>query len=289
MKIEKLNENQIRCILSRSDLEQRKLRLSELARGSAKAKSLFQDMMQQAYAELGFEVDNIPLMIEAIPVSGDCLILVVTKVDDPDELDERFPDFSGVFSIQGEPGEGEFSEMPDDIEDELEETDDFQEMMEEDGDMDSLEEAEDFSPEEDPKAGASAPFSDPFDLLGNFTEAIAQAKKELLKQKKKDHAPLITSQIYQFSCLDDIISLSGFVAPFFEGRSDLYKDPADGLYYLILHQNDASRDAYDRACIIASDYGHQIAAGYGTMSYFKEHFTTILKETALEQLHHLNG
>ena len=71
MKIEKINENQIRCTLTKSDLEERHIRLSELAYGSDKAKDLFRDMMQQANTEFGFEADNIPLMIEAIPVSAD--------------------------------------------------------------------------------------------------------------------------------------------------------------------------------------------------------------------------
>lgn len=38
MKIEKINENQIRCTLTKSDLEERHIRLSELAYGSEKAK-----------------------------------------------------------------------------------------------------------------------------------------------------------------------------------------------------------------------------------------------------------
>ena len=62
MKIEKLNDNQIRCTLTREDLISRKIRLSELTYGSEKAKSLFQDMMSQASRDLGFEVDNTPLM-----------------------------------------------------------------------------------------------------------------------------------------------------------------------------------------------------------------------------------
>ena len=94
MKLEKLNDNQIRCTLSRADLDKRHLRLSELAYGSAKARALFRDLIRQASDELGFEADNIPLMIEAIPVSSDCLVLVVTKVEDPDELDTRFSRFS---------------------------------------------------------------------------------------------------------------------------------------------------------------------------------------------------
>ncbi len=51
-------------------------------------------MMQQAQIEFGFEADNIPLMIEAIPVNLDSIILIITKVEDPEELDTRFSRFS---------------------------------------------------------------------------------------------------------------------------------------------------------------------------------------------------
>ncbi len=90
MKIEKLNENQIRCTLTRADLAARHLKLSELAYGTEKAKSLFRDMMQQASFDFGFEAEDIPLMIEAIPVSSDSIVLIITKVEDPEELDTRF-------------------------------------------------------------------------------------------------------------------------------------------------------------------------------------------------------
>ena len=46
MKIEKISDNQIRCTLTRADLADRQLQLSELAYGTEKAKSLFRDMMQ---------------------------------------------------------------------------------------------------------------------------------------------------------------------------------------------------------------------------------------------------
>ena len=60
MKIEKVNENQIRCTLTREDLASRELKISELAYGTEKAKSLFRDMMQQANFEFGFTpVDDI--------------------------------------------------------------------------------------------------------------------------------------------------------------------------------------------------------------------------------------
>ena len=93
MKIEKINDNQIRCTLTRADLAARHLKLSELAYGTEKAKMLFHDMMQQASSELGFEADDIPLMIEAIPASPDSIVLIITKVENPEELDTRFSKF----------------------------------------------------------------------------------------------------------------------------------------------------------------------------------------------------
>ena len=94
MKIEKINENQIRCTLTKDDLAERQIKLSELAYGTEKVKTLFRDMMQQAAYEFGFEAEDIPLMIEAIPLSADTIILVVTKVEYPEELDTRFSKFS---------------------------------------------------------------------------------------------------------------------------------------------------------------------------------------------------
>ena len=94
MKIEKINENQIRCTLTKEDLDSHQIRISELAYGTEKAKKLFRDMMQQAQIQFGFEADNIPLMIEAIPVSPESIILIITKVEDPEELDTRFSKFA---------------------------------------------------------------------------------------------------------------------------------------------------------------------------------------------------
>ena len=102
MTIEKINDSQIRCTLTSADLASREIKLSELAYGTEKAKSLFQDMMRQAHYECGFESDNSPLMIEAIPVAPDSIVLIITKVEDPEELDTRF----SKFSASGDDAEG---------------------------------------------------------------------------------------------------------------------------------------------------------------------------------------
>uniref|UniRef100_UPI0006D1CC38 adaptor protein MecA n=1 Tax=Clostridium sp. NkU-1 TaxID=1095009 RepID=UPI0006D1CC38 len=94
MKIERINENQIRCTLTSFDLSVRNLNLGELAYGSEKARNLFREMIQKASNEVGFEAEDIPLMVEAIPLSNESVMLVITKIDDPEELDTRFAKFS---------------------------------------------------------------------------------------------------------------------------------------------------------------------------------------------------
>lgn len=115
MKIEKVNDHQIRCTLTREDLLSRELKISELAYGTDKAKDLFRDMMQQAACEFGFEAEDIPLMIEAIPLNAECIVLIVTKVEDPEELDTRFARFAPSVNEDGDYSDAEYPEITDEV------------------------------------------------------------------------------------------------------------------------------------------------------------------------------
>lgn len=284
MKLEKLSDTQIRCTLSKEDLSQRQLHLSELAYGSEKAKELFRDMMQQASIELGFEADNIPLMIEAIPISNDCLVLVVTKVEDPDELDTRFSRFSKINV------DDSFDENFSDIDDT-----DFEEMdfLDDEDDIDMDDEPLPFSPSSDfDNADSDASTSskersaidDALDLIAPFTQAIAQAKKEAMRKKKENRSSVQDCQYYSFQNFSQAAQLGAFLAPFFEGESSLYKDSFSNNYYMILRKTQSENDTFHRACNIAADFGVRISASYATPAYFREHFETILEENAVEML-----
>ena len=284
MKLEKLSDTQIRCTLSKEDLSQRQLHLSELAYGSEKAKELFRDMMQQASIELGFEADNIPLMIEAIPISNDCLVLVVTKVEDPDELDTRFSRFSKINV------DDSFDEDFSDIDDT-----DFEEMdfLDDEDDIDMDDEPLPFSPSSDfDNADSDASTSskersaidDALDLIAPFTQAIAQAKKEAMRKKKENRSSVQDCQYYSFQNFSQAAQLGAFLAPFFEGESSLYKDSFSNNYYMILRKTHSENDTFHRACNIAADFGVRISASYATPAYFREHFETILEENAVEML-----
>ena len=82
MKIEKLNENQLRFTVWNSDLPDQDLTISDLTGHSEKADELIRYMMDKAREEFGFEADQQPVVVEAIPVNKDCIVFLVTKIDE---------------------------------------------------------------------------------------------------------------------------------------------------------------------------------------------------------------
>ncbi|SNU06751.1 adapter protein MecA 1/2 [Lachnospiraceae bacterium] len=85
MKIERLNENQLRFTVWSNDLPDEDFTIADLAGQTEKAEELIKYMMNKAREEFGFVVNEQPLVVEAIPVNKDCIVFLVTKVDSEDE------------------------------------------------------------------------------------------------------------------------------------------------------------------------------------------------------------
>lgn len=258
MKIEKINENQIRCTLTKADLEDRQIRLSELAYGTEKAKSLFRDMMQQANIEFGFEADNIPLMIEAIPISMDSIVLIITKVEDPDELDTRFSKFTPFASSGNDAGSTPPSiEGADDI------LDLFQKVY-------------------DARSKAAKKKSAKPESASAKTDTTPAAKSEPSEDDSEVKLELIRN--FTFHSLDDVILASKALNHFFNGKNSLYKDDFSEEYNLVLHQSGISPSDFNKVCNMLSEYGSGKAFSLAGEAHLIEHADCILSGHALEQL-----
>lgn len=245
MKFEKLNDNQIRCTLNQKDLSDRKLKLSELAYGSEKANALFHDMIAKASDECNFETENMPLMIEAIPVSPECLVLLITKVTDIDELDTRFSSFT-------QPSEGSEIDYPED----------------------------DFMPTADDVLNAyNRLMQDAWDADNPKT---AQKDSKVFPDEKKPICPM--SMIYSFDSLEEVITLARMISKKYYGENTLYKDSAEGKYYLVLKMSEHAPEDYNRICNIISDYGKFVMPEIGCLEYYEEHYDIIVKTKALQIL-----
>lgn len=245
MKIEKINENQIRCTLTREDLENHQIRISELAYGTEKAKKLFRDMMQQAQMQFGFEADNIPLMIEAIPVSTESIILIITKVEDPEELDTRFSKFAPY------KGNEQTENIQFDGADNI--IDIFQKLCE--AKLKNLTKKQP-SKDEDQKEAKSSPAA--------------------------EEVPVNLTRLYSFRHLDDVISASHGLNGFFTGENTLYKD-GTGRYQLVIRQSSCTPEEFNKVCNILSEYGAGKSFSLSGEAYLREHGEQITQD-ALQKL-----
>ena len=251
MKIEKINDNQIRCTLTKEDLDSHQIRISELAYGTEKAKRLFRDMMQQAQIQFGFEADNIPLMIEAIPVNAESVILIITKVEDPEELDTRFSKFAPFKG--NKPSDTVEIDGADNI------IDIFQKLCE--SKLKNLSQ----KPSEK-QAEPSAPQSE-------------EAKEKT--EQSQDTVRLI--RLYSFPGLDDVIAAAHGMNGFFTGSNTLYREGEDGIYQLVLHQSDCTPEEFNKVCNILSEYGVGRAFTPAGEAYLREHCRQI-SDNALQKL-----
>jgi len=272
MRIEKVNDNQIRCTLTKEDLADRQLKLSELAYGSEKAKSLFKDMMQQASFEFGFEAEDIPLMIEAIPVSNECIVLIITKVEDPEELDTRFSKFApSVHDNSENPLSDILENLADGADDVL---DLFKKLQSVTGQRNTGESKE--SSESD---------HDLTQMSDDDAKVVAKSafKKDLKKRLNEASQTMAVVRIYAFGDLDSIISLSKIISSFYQGENSLYRD-SDGDYLLSISKSDHTPADFNRVCNILAEYGTCIKSVNGSEAYLAEHHKPIICKNALQTL-----
>ncbi|MBR6322898.1 MAG: adaptor protein MecA [Lachnospiraceae bacterium] len=92
--MERINSNQIRIMLTNQDLQEWKLSIREMKYGSKDTTELFRQMIQKAVQQFSFNQDGLPLMIEAVPISQDSLLLIISAVEDAEELDPHFASFT---------------------------------------------------------------------------------------------------------------------------------------------------------------------------------------------------
>lgn len=248
MKIEKINDSQIRCILTKNELEMRDLKLSEIAYGSAKVKKLFRDMMQLAYVQCGFEAENIPLAIEVVPFR-DYASITITKVEDPEELDTRYSRFAPGVDAQG----GLLSEL-----DKLFRSITSAVPMQGNGEDLPFDDAADTLPFAQPQNASEQV---------NFKEAV--------------------NRYFYFDTWEELFDLACSVKDVTAFGSTLYRSvnrAQDGEYLLEIIKGDLPDEEFTDICSFVSEFGSMASTVETFPYYLTEHYEVILKDDALERL-----
>ena len=255
MRIEKINENSIRCILTSFDLSVRNLNLRELAYGSEKARKLFDEMMTRASNEVGFNAENTPIMIEAIPMMGNAIQIVITKVEEPEELDTRFSKFS---QSQASSSNDEWlRKLTHEL---LEGSEGLLQKLRESG------------------------------ILKDGAAPAGQSRGRASANGQQSQADISTDsegrelRAFAFDDLDKVIAASKVIASF-DTDSRLYKkDQEDSYYVLVLKCAQNSAEDFHKACNMTAEYGRKLRASAASLAYLDEHYMTVIADKAVQKL-----
>lgn len=220
MKIEKINNNQIKCVLNKNDLVSRHIKVSELAYGTEKAQELFKDMMEQASHKFGFETKNAPLMIEAVPLSSESIMLIITKVDNPEELEDKFVNL-------------------------------------------------------------------PSTKTRSFKKKDNAEQSNLPVQFKSDDSMVNTFFVYTFNSLNDVTTAVSNLIVFPTHNSTLYKDDKSNRYYLTVTADNIKRETSIIVHGVLAEYGEELQCQKSRLTYFNEHFNTLIKDNAISIIRNL--
>ena len=184
-------------------------------------------------------------------MSADSIILIITKVEDPEELDTRFAKFS-----QGNSA---------------------------DDNSDLLSALSSVKPEgADDILNLFQKIRDTHKALSSRAEnsdtnqsADSESEEDLYVELKK---------IYGFHRLDDVIHAAHILQGSYNGVNSLYKDTSDDSYHLILSKSSHTPEEFNRICNMLSEYGTGLKYTAGNEAYLVEHGEAIVRNEALQKL-----
>ncbi len=259
MTIDKVSDEQIRCIMDADDLAEKRIRLSELCYGTEAAKALFREVLRNASYRFGFHTENEPLQIEAVPISSERLLIIITKVTYPEEMDTRFADYSDYdledFDPQDYQYYGDEPEFP-----ETTLADDVITHY-----------AKDDRKSEDKKSH------------GGFVPGIVPSADV----KDQDVTlPRQLKRMYRFDSIDTVIRAAHVIADYYRGHNSLFKDQ-DGRYHLLVCMDDHTPVEFNKICNNLAEYGVIEKLPAGVEGRMEEHGNRIIGDMALQELRKL--
>lgn len=246
MQLEKHDEKNLYCYITENDLNDLEIFHNNLAYGSNDFRKLLSVIMMKAGEECQFTTYDLPLLAEAVPLKNQELFIQISAIDEAEELDPRFAQFSPSI----------FEEL--DLDDEH--TDD---------DMIASEDL--YIPEDTGVGKPSFP---------------AVQETAAFSQKRRSSGPKMHKTVYTFETYDTLITAlhsAGKADQFLQTRSTLYFQPESKTYYLILlrHQNTAAVRA-----LLASfcEYATARPLTSSTHAWLTEHCRCLIRTNAIPRL-----
>lgn len=247
MQIEKHDEKNLYCYITEDDFHDLEIFPDTLAYGSNSFRKLLSVIMKKAGEECLFTSYELPLLVEAVPLDNQELFIQISAIDEAEELDPRFAQFSPSI----------FEEL---------------DLEEDEPDTNSMETPEDIYMSEND--GSEKPsFS-----AAQDTPAFSRSRRS---STSNTHRTIYTFDTYE--ALITALRSAGKAGQFSQIRSALYYHPEKKKYYLVFqqHQNTAAVRA-----LLASfcEYASARPLTPSIQAWLTEHCRCLIRAHAISRL-----
>ena len=187
-------------------------------------------------------------------------MLVITKVEDPEELDTRFSKFApSVHDTDNE--DDESGNGLDSV---------LQSLSEGADDVLDL-----FKKIHDTK------------LPDTVSDTAAAPADHTKSNKAAAHSvkPAVSlTRIYSFDSLNLVARLAHVLIQHYNGKNSLYKNDKESTYMLVVTQSDHTPEEFNKICNMLSEYGNPEKFVSASEAYMEEHYEPVIIDKAIQAL-----
>ena len=279
MEFKRINKDTVNCIITEDDMEEQGIKIEDLFERKKEAMDFLHDVMRRAEEEVDYKPTGafMPMQVTVLPDHSISLMLTENAQASFSEILRTLTEKAGI-------------KLPKKVLEDIGDSVDEERLTRLNEYLKSLKELKDSV-----KDIVDEPTSDTDDgkifVSGsqsgedNGDKADRISVKGRRRDKSEDLAGLGFNEfIFEFRDLSTVTSFCAMVPSDLVIRSSLYKNPADGRFYLDLIRGDIEPTVFASIFTMAYEFGHFKASNEHVIAHIKESYDCILFGDAIEKM-----
>ena len=288
MEFKRINKDTVTCIITEDDMDEQGIKLEDLFEKKKEAMDFLHDVMRKAEEEVDYKPTGsfMPMQITVLPDHSISLTLSENASASFGELLRNLTDKAGIKlpkNVLEDLGDSVDEERINRLNEYLKNlkqlTSSVKDIMEDNGlsadkkNSDKISINKGATVEDDRKKAS---------MISNGARKTAIASEE--KEKREQSRLKFHEYVFTFDDIRTVISFCDKAPKGLKIESALYKNVADGKYYLDLIRNNEDPKQFASLFTMAYEFGHFQATNQNLIAHYKESFDCIISEDAVRKL-----
>ena len=289
MEFKRINKDTVTCIITEDDMDEQGIKLEDLFEKKKEAMDFLHDVMKKAEEEVDYKPTGsfMPMQITVLPDHSISLTLSENASASFGEILKNLTEKAGIKlpkNILEDLGETVEEERINRLNEYLKNlkslTNSVKNIMEDNGIVSDT----DASKTEKIPINEGATVEDSKKKAAMISNGAKKSLSAKEKQERDQNRLKFHEYVFTFNDLRTVMNFSAKAPKNLKVESSLYKNDLDGMYYLDLMRNDEDPKAFAALFTMAYEFGHFQATNKNVIAHYKENYTCLIKDNALEKL-----